>query len=109
MLLEQHLLIGADLVNSTKAGNSEDADEARKKWYKNADDIAKFLSSINPYWNENDWKNMLYTHLSLTEKEATQLLTQEYDISVTTFDEIEKQALTMANTMAMGIIQQFKI
>ena len=33
-------------------------DELRKKWYSNADDIAEFLSGINPYWNKKKWRDM---------------------------------------------------
>lgn len=47
-LLTQHLLIAADLVNAAKNGEPEKADIARKKWYQNADEIARFLFSIQP-------------------------------------------------------------
>lgn len=104
-LLTQHLVLAAQLVDAAKAGNTNSVNDIRKKWYKNADDIANFLSQINPYWSESEWKKMLYEH----EKEATQLLTKEYVMSIATFDEIEKQALTMANNMAMGIIKQFRV
>ena len=69
-LLTQHLLIAADLVNAAKNGETEKANSPRKKWYQNADEIANFLASINPCWNETKWKDMLYSHLEMTEKEA---------------------------------------
>ena len=69
-LLTQHLLIAADLVNAAKNGEPEKADIARKKWYQNADEIARFLSSIQPCWSEAKWKEMLYSHLQMTEQEA---------------------------------------
>lgn len=56
-LLTQHLLIAADLVNAAKNNDSTAAAEARTKWYKNADEISAFLASINPYWNEQIWRN----------------------------------------------------
>lgn len=46
----------------------------RQKWYKNADEIACFLSSANKYWDEEKWKDMMYSHLEITEKEAYGLL-----------------------------------
>lgn len=48
----QHLLIAADLVNAEKNQEKDKADDARRRWYKNADDIAAFLASINPCWDE---------------------------------------------------------
>lgn len=39
-LLTEHLQIAGDLVNADKDGNTAKADELRKKWYENADDMA---------------------------------------------------------------------
>lgn len=58
-LLRNHLLIAAKLVNEAKAGNTKAVSEARANWYRNADNIAEFLSDINPYWDKNQWRNML--------------------------------------------------
>lgn len=106
-LFTQHLLIAADLVNAAKNQESNKADEARRKWYKNADEIAKFLSTINPFWSEMKWKSMLYSHLEMTEKEATLRLEGNYTADIKTFDAIEKEALKMADYMFCGIIRQF--
>lgn len=35
---------------------------ARDRWYKNADEIAEFLSSIKRCWDKYEWRNMLYSH-----------------------------------------------
>ena len=45
-LFTQHLLIAAELVNAAKNAEGEKADNARKRWYKNADEIAGFLASM---------------------------------------------------------------
>lgn len=79
----------------------------RKKWYANADDIAKFLSSINCYWREQKWNEMMYSHLSMTEKEAEFMLKKEYQMNIEIFEFIEKEALEMVDYMASGIIRQF--
>ena len=106
-LLTDHLMIAADLVNAAKAGDSKTADEKRNIWYANADDIANFLSQINPYWNRNIWQTMLYDHLKMTENEALQILTGQYDASISQYDAIQKEALEMADYMSSGIIRQF--
>lgn len=109
MLLTDHLMIAAQLVNAAKAGDTKTANEQRIKWYANADAIASFLSSINPFWSAKIWQTMLYDHLKMTENEAVYLLTGKYAESVAEFDRIEDQALKMADYMAQGIINQFKI
>ena len=105
-LFTQHLLIGADLVNAAKNGEYEKAARARGKWYKNADEIAGFLSSVSPYWNETKWRNMLYSHLKMTEEEATLRLQGNYTSDIKAFNDIENEALKMANYMFCGIINR---
>jgi hypothetical protein len=83
------------------------AADAEKRWYANADGIAAFLSRINPYWSQEDWKTMLYEHLRMTKSEAVNILTNNYEESIKEYDEIEKQALNMADVMAVGIVKQF--
>ena len=92
-LLTNHLVIASELVKAAKAGNNTAAADAEKRWYANADEIAAFLASINPYWSEDNWKAMLHEHLALTKTEAVNLLTGRYTDSVTVFDQIERQAL----------------
>ena len=106
-LMEHHLTIAAQLITAAKAGNKKAAAKAKEMWYENADDIAAFLSSVNPYRIEDDFKNMLYEHLSLTEKEALARLAGNYPKDIALYDEIENQALAMADEFSAGIIKQF--
>ena len=105
-LFTQHLLIAADLVNAAKRQDVVKADDARKRWYQNADDIASFFSSINPFWNEQTWRSMLYSHLEMTEKEAVLRLGGNYLADIKIFHEIEEEALKMADYMFCGILKQ---
>jgi len=52
---------------------------------------------------------MLYHHLALVKAEAVDMLAGNYQTSVAVYDEIEIQALGMADVMATGMIQQFYI
>lgn len=104
LLFTEHLTIGADLVNAAKNHKEEAASIARKKWYKNADEIAAFLSSVNPCWSNAKWKSMLYSHLEMTEKEASLRLQGNYAADIEIFEKIENEALMMADYMFCGII-----
>jgi len=44
----------------------------------------------------------------MTKSEAVNILTNNYAQSITDYDEIEKQALKMADVMADGIVKQFQ-
>lgn len=106
-LLTKHLQIGADLVNAIKQGNSEKASDSRTKWYKNADEIAKFLATINPYWSEEKWKSLMYDHLKMTENEAKERIKGNFKEDIKLYSDIENEALKMADYMAYGFIEQF--
>ncbi len=106
-LLTSHLVIADQLVKAAKAGDTAAAADAEKRWYSNADEIAAFLASINPYWSRDKWRAMLYEHLALTKSEAVDMLTGNYSGGISTFDKIEKQALEMADVMTAGIVKQF--
>lgn len=106
-LLTSHLVIAAELVKAAKAGDSRAAANAERRWYANADEIAAFLARINPYWSEQEWKDMLYEHLAFTKAEAVNILTGKYAEGIAVFDQIEMQALEMADVMTNGIIRQF--
>jgi len=106
-LFTDHLTIAAELVRAAKAGDSAKAADAEKRWYANADQIAAFLASINPYWSAQEWKKLLYDHLAMTKAEAVSILNRKYAESIAIFDKIEKEALVMADVMTQGIVRQF--
>ena len=49
---------------------------------------------------------MLHSHLAMTEKEAALRLQGNYAADIQVFDEIENQALKMANYMFCGMIKR---
>jgi hypothetical protein len=108
-LFTEHLLIAAQLVNAAKAGNTAEVNIQRKKWYANADEIARFLGEINPFWNVCVWRDLLFDHLQMTENEAVFMLNGQYERSIEVYDSIQAEALQMADVMTRGVIQQFCI
>jgi hypothetical protein len=106
-LITDHLLIAIRLVSAAKKGDTAAATQAEKEWYSNADDIAMFLAGINPYWSVPQWKALLYDHLAMTKAEAVATLTGDYQKSVDTYDQIEQEALVMADAISGGIVKQF--
>lgn len=106
-LITEHLVIAAQLVNAAKAGDTKAAADIEKRWYANGDEIAAFLGRINPYWSEEEWRRMYRTHLGLVKSEAVTLLTKNYPNEASVYDELETQALEMADIMTQGIIKQF--
>lgn len=106
-LIQEHLVIAAELVTAAVKGDTNTADAKEKQWYKNADDISSFLSSINPCLTKQALQNMFYTHLELTKNEAVTMIQKNYKEDVKVFDKIEAEALAMSDMIASAIVMQF--
>ena len=106
-LIKEHLLIAADLVKAAIAGDNQAAQTAEQKWYANADEIAAFLSSVNPYLTEQEVKNMFYQHLALTKQEAATMIMKDYQKDIEIYDQIEKQARQMADMISDAMIKLY--
>lgn len=102
-LFTEHLLIAAELVQAAKKNDEKAVMDARQKWYANADQIAYFLASINPYWDKNEWRRLLYDHLAMTEQEAVLRLNGKFQEDIQNFDSIQNEAMAMADYMFCGL------
>jgi hypothetical protein len=106
-LIKDHLMIAAQLVKAAKAGDHQKAADFEKSWYANADQIIYFLNQINPNWPVEAMRSLWYEHLALTKSEAVARLSKNYIKDIAIFDQIEQEALIMADDFAMGLMRQF--
>ena len=106
-LLKEHILIAVDLVAAAIKGDKRAFARHDKRWDANADDIAAFLAGANPNWPEDDVRDLLAQHLSLTKGEAVARLQQDWAADVAAFDDIFTEILTMADALTDGIVAQF--
>lgn len=107
-LLNDHILIAADLLSAAKAGDTAKFEDANKRWYENADEIAAFLSSANPdNWPLSEIQTMMKDHLDLTLEEATARLNEDWAGDIAAYDNVHKEILHMADMLSDGIIKQF--
>ncbi|MEH7225598.1 LysM domain-containing protein [Bacillus sp. JJ1566] len=103
-LIQEHLLLAAELVKAALAGDQKAAMTAEKKWYQNADKIAKFLSTGNPYISEEAFRKMFYEHLALTKQEAVTMINKDFQKDIEVYDKIEKLAREMADTISDAMV-----
>lgn len=106
-LLTEHLGIGGELITAVRDQNQEEVTRLSHLWYENADQIAQMLSAINPQYQYEELRSMLYHHLSLLQKEISARLMGNYEADIQAFDEVEEQAADMADYLAAGLIRQF--
>ncbi|MDF2473575.1 MAG: hypothetical protein K0R21_1357, partial [Anaerocolumna sp.] len=60
-------------------------------------------------WSQSVWKEMMYDHLSMLEHEVSARIQGRYQEDIAVYDDIQKQALMMADVMSEGIIRQFGV
>ncbi|MGE5552068.1 MAG: acetylglutamate kinase [Bacteroidota bacterium] len=85
-LITTHLVLAAQLVKEAKAGDSAAAAETERKWYANADEIAAFLSAINPYWSREEMTRMWHEHLALVKAQAVARLNKDYAADIAFYE-----------------------
>jgi hypothetical protein len=106
--LREHILIAADLVAAALAGDQAKLADAQARWAKNADDIARVLSSVNPrQWKLERMKSELRMHLTLTTEEAVARLQGDWNADVAAYDRIHHHALHFSDLLSTGIVKQF--
>lgn len=107
-LLNDHILIAAELLSAAKAGDTARFEDANARWYENADQIGEFLSNANPEnWSVEDMQAMMKTHLDLTLEEAVARLNGDWTADVAAYDKVHDEILHMAGMLTEGIIAQF--
>jgi len=107
-LLRSHILIAADLVKATKAGDTAGVESASGRWYANADEVADFLSDANSRnWPRQTLRSEMRHHLDLTLQEAQARLRGDWAADIAAYDTVHEHILGMADVLSGGIVSQF--
>ncbi len=107
-LLTTHIVLAANILVDAKAGDTVGVNENATAWYANANDIASFLNGANlKNWPLDMMQSMMKTHLDLTLKEGVAQLTGDYAASISTYEQVHLEILSMADMLSAGIVAQF--
>ena len=107
-LLKEHIGLAAEILTAAKANDTAKYNDAKTRWYANADTIAVTLSALNPkYWSEAPMKFEMKKHLDTTLDEATARLHGDWKADIAAYDRVERHILMMADMLSLGIIRQY--
>jgi hypothetical protein len=107
-LLEEHILIAADILTAAKAGDTAATDGALELWKANGREIAAFLSAANPdAWPVAEMEAMMQAHLDRTLEEAVARLQGDWAADIAAYEQVHADILHMADMLSSGIIAQF--
>ena len=92
-----------ELMTAQLAGNSQAVSDNVNYLFQNASDLAAFLNSVSPSFNEAQWKNMLDTYLQYTLQEANSFATGHYEQDIEIFDSLMDLTDTMGYLFAQSL------
>lgn len=92
-------------ITAQMEGNNDKVAEITMQLYQNANDRAAFIASINPFWDEEVWKNRLYNNIRSTIEESTTFLTEDYPRNIDIFNRLLDQAESTSTYFAQGLFR----
>jgi hypothetical protein len=108
VLLRDHIMIAVAILQAAKDGDAAAFRSAKRRWYANANDIAGFLSRLNPrFWPDDAMRADMKAHLDETLTEAADELAGHYRASVRDYEAVHHHILHMADMLSTGIIDRF--
>jgi hypothetical protein len=107
-LLQEHITGAVALLEAAKSGDENAFAQAKEAWYRNGEQIARFLSEANPRnWGFPAMATMMREHLDQTLKEASDRLAGNFAADIQDYEAIHHHILEMADTLSSGIMAQF--
>ncbi len=106
-LLTEHIEIAGRLVNAAINNEDSSVEDLNKEWYRNAVDIAAFLSSANPNLSQDELDDLLETHLELVADDLEASINKDWDARIDSIDEGVTHIIMMADTISEAVIKQF--
>jgi hypothetical protein len=107
-LLTEHIQLAVPVLKAAQANDKTSLDIALANWYKNAKEIADFLSAANPKnWPASATEPALKMHITHTTGYAVNILKGDYASSVKGFEEALNHMLMLADILTDGIAKQF--
>lgn len=92
------------LAQAISENDTEGANKSTADLYQVVDRLASFLSRINLYWSEQQWKNLLYQHTKTKIQEILAVASDELNREYELFDQVLGFSAIMGDYMARGII-----
>jgi hypothetical protein len=100
MLLNFQLLVKAYINQDEELANSKTIDT-----YNSINELSQFLSEINPYWGEEQWRKLLSQLLEMGLNELSAIVNGDYDLVLLLMDNTIKQSQMIGDYMAKGLLE----
>ncbi len=103
-LLTDFITIQWRLIEAMQEGNQQTVDELTVKLYQAADVFAEFFAKLNIYWDEDQWKSLLYQYIRLVIEDMIAAMSEDHAKEIEVYRRLEDVAELIGSYMARGII-----
>ncbi len=92
------------VVEAIKFGDRVLTSSRTIEWYLTADKLSLFLAKINFYWDENQWKYLLYQYIKIKIDEINATVNGNNDIAMELYNKSETISFLITSYLGRGII-----
>lgn len=101
--LSQQIISVRSLIEAQMAGDINLVNQQVQQLYQSADEWAAFMTSINPFWDLTETRNLIYTFIQLTIEEITAFLAGDYKRDIDIYDRLLHHTDNMGDYFTLGI------
>lgn len=106
-LLDSNIGAVRDYSEATVAGDKRQQDAALARLASNADEIADFLSHLNPYLQKDTVRSLIATHGAHHVLQINQYKAKEYAHLGATWPLMRQHIYVIADTLTLALVKQF--
>jgi len=102
-LLEAYISLLQSVFQALNVNNTNAVNVYLNLLYQNTDQIALFLSQINPFWEESKWQNYLRKYTQMVIEEAVTFHEGDYTKNIEIYDNLLSLSLLMGDYISEGL------
>jgi len=104
-LFSLHVFDVLSLINAIAQGNQDVANYYTQLLYQNANDLAAQYAKMNPFWEEMQWRTLLYNYINLIIQDAVALGSRDFEKELDIFERVLLASLAMGDYLGEGLYQ----
>jgi hypothetical protein len=102
--LSIQIVLTKELIDAQFAGDTNLVNEKFRQLYRISDERAKFMASVNPYWDEAIIRNNIHTYIQYTLQDTTSFLAKEYGKSFDIYNILLNHSDSMGDYFVQGLL-----
>ncbi|MEL7654682.1 MAG: hypothetical protein AAGU75_02100 [Bacillota bacterium] len=103
-LLTNYITLLQSIFNAQKIDDIDAVKNYTKQLYETIDQLAAYLAQINPFWQENDWKNFLYNYTQMVIDESATFLERDYVRNIEIYDRLLSLSSVIGDYFSEGLL-----